>query len=260
MTYQISFSGGMGSAISAIIAYENNLDFNLIFADTGIEGPELHRFKNDVARAVGKEIITVTDGRTPWDVYIDKRWIGNTRTAHCSTELKTVPVKKWLEENAKSDDPLVLGMDWSEMDRIERAQKNWNRPVVSLLNQFNVSREEYPFILARYRIKKSDAYKQGFMHDNCGGFCCKAGQVQFERLLRTNPKTYNYHENEMERAMAAIGPTAKPFLRMTVAGELQYLTLKQFREHIEAGTAELPMFDTQGCGCFTDDEVSDANN
>ena len=47
----------------------------------------------------------------------------NTRTAHCSTELKTVPVKKWLDENAKPDDPLVLGMDWSEMDRIERASE-----------------------------------------------------------------------------------------------------------------------------------------
>jgi len=253
MKYQISFSGGMGSAISAILAHENNLDFNLIFADTGIEGPELHRFKNEVAAACGKEIITVTDGRSPWDVYIDKRWIGNSRTAHCSTELKTKPVKKWLEENAKPDDPLVLGMDWSEMDRIERAQKNWDRPVVSLLNQFNVSREEYPFILARYRIRKSDAYTQGFLHDNCGGFCCKSGQKQFERLLRTNPEKYKYHENEMERAMAAIGPTARPFLRMTDNGKLIYVTLKEFRERLEAGTAELPMFDEPGCGCFTDE-------
>ncbi len=256
MTYQISFSGGLGSAVSALIAYENGLDFNLIFADTGIEGAELHRFKNEVAAACKKEIVTVTDGRTPWDVYIDKRWIGNTRTAHCSTELKTLPVKKWLDENALPDDPLVLGMDWSEMDRIERAQKNWNRPVVSLLNQFNISRDEYPFILARYRIRKSDAYRQGFLHDNCGGFCCKAGQVQFERLLRTNPTLYNYHELEMERAMAAIGPTAKPFLRMTVDGKLTYVTLRQFREHIESGSKELPMFDEPGCGCFTDEATT----
>jgi hypothetical protein len=253
MTYQISFSGGLGSAISAIIAYENGLDFNLIFADTGIEGAELHRFKNEVAAACGKEIISVTDGRSPWDVYIDKRWIGNSRTAHCSTELKTKPVKKWLDENANPDDPLVLGMDWSEMDRIERAQKNWDRPVVSLLNQFNVSREEYPFILARYRIRKSDAYKHGYSHDNCGGFCCKAGLVQFERLLRTSPDVYKHHENEMERAMAAIGPTAKPFLKMQRGGVQEYLTLRQFREHIESGTSELPMFDEHGCGCFTDE-------
>lgn len=253
VTYQISFSGGMGSAISALVAFERGLNFNLIFADTKIEGAELHRFKNQVAAACQKEIITVTDGRTPWDVYIDKRYIGNTRTAHCSTELKTKPVKAWLDENADPSDPLVLGMDWSEMDRIERAQKNWDRPVISLLNQFNISRAEYDFILAKYRIRKSSAYKQGFGHDNCGGFCCKAGLVQFERLLRTNPEAYRYHESEMERAMDSIGPTARPFLRTTVDGELKYLTLKEFRHRIEAGTAELPMFDEQGCGCFTDE-------
>jgi hypothetical protein len=256
IVYQISFSGGMGSAISALIAHEKGLNFNLIFADTKIEGAELHRFKNEVAAACGKEIITVTDGRTPWDVYIDKRWIGNTRTAHCSTELKAKPVKAWLDVNAQPDDPLVLGMDWSEMDRIERAQKNWNRPVVSLLNKYNVSRAEYDFILAKYRIRKSNAYKLGYAHDNCGGFCCKAGQVQFERLFRTDPKLYQHHENEMERVIEAIGETAKPFLRMYVGGELQYLTLKQFREHLQAGTAELPMFDDSSCGCFTDEETT----
>jgi 3'-phosphoadenosine 5'-phosphosulfate sulfotransferase (PAPS reductase)/FAD synthetase len=121
MTYQISFSGGLGSGISALLAFENNLDFNLIFADTLIEDSDLHRFNADIARVVGKDIVTVTDGRTPWDVYVDKKWIGNSRTAHCSTELKTKPVRAWLDVNSNPSDPLVLGMDWSEMDRIERA-------------------------------------------------------------------------------------------------------------------------------------------
>ena len=204
MIYQISFSGGMGSAISALIAHEKGLQYNLIFADTLIEDEDLYRFMADIAKVCGKEIIHLTDGRTPWDVYVDKRWIGNTRTAHCSTELKTKPVQKWLDENAQPDDPLVLGMDWSEQDRIDRAQKNWNRPVVSLLNQFNVSRAEYDFILARYRIRKPRLYKLGYEHNNCGGFCCKAGALQFERLFRTDPKRFSYHENEMDRALSLI--------------------------------------------------------
>ena len=253
MTYQISFSGGMGSAITALIAYEKGLDFNLIFADTLIEDEDLYRFVKDVAAACKKEVIWLTDGRTPWDVYIDKRWIGNTRTAHCSTELKTVPVKKWLDENAGAQDPLVLGMDWSEQDRIERAQARWDRPVISLLNEFNITRDEHDFILARYRIRKPRLYKLGYMHNNCGGFCVKAGQVQFERLFRTMPERFAWHEAEMDRAMKAIGETARPFLRMYVSGELKYLTLKEFRKHLEAGTAELPMFDTEGCGCFSEE-------
>ena len=157
-TYQISYSGGMGSAVSALVAHEQGLDFNLIFADTLIEDEDLYRFNNDVASACGKEIITLTDGRTPWDVYADKRWIGNTRTAHCSTELKTKPVQEWLKNNARPSDPLVLGMEWSEQDRIERAQANWQpRPVVSLLNRYKITRPEFEPILKRHGIKKPDA-------------------------------------------------------------------------------------------------------
>jgi len=252
--YQISFSGGLGSGISALLAYEQGLDFNLIFADTLIEDEDLYRFNDDIARAVGKEIIHLTDGRTPWDVYIDKRWIGNTRTAHCSTELKTKPVMAWLAEHAAPSDPLVLGMDMSEMDRIERAQKQWApRPVVSLLNRCQVWRPQYDEILARHGIQKPRLYDLGYEHNNCGGFCCKAGLVQFERMYRTDPERYAYHEREMERALAEIGESAKPFLRQTIGGELQYLTLRDFRLQLEAGTAELPMFDSAGCGCFTDE-------
>jgi len=252
--YQISFSGGLGSGISALIAHEQGLDFNLIFADTLIEDEDLYRFNADIAEACRKEIIVLKDGRTPWDVFVDKRWIGNSRTAHCSTELKSKPVKAWLDKNSDITDPLVLGMDWSELDRIERAQKNWGeRPVVSLLNKFNVSRSDYDYILARHNIKKPRLYRLGYEHNNCGGFCVKAGQVQFERLFRTMPDRYKWHEEQMIIATDKIGPTAKPFLRMTVSGKLEYLNLKEFREHLENGTAELDMFSGAGCGCFTDE-------
>ena len=252
MTYQISFSGGKGSAVTALLAHRNGLDFNLLFADTGIEDEDLHRFNADVARAVGREIIRLVDGRTPWDVYIDRKWIGNTRTAHCSTELKTKPVMAWLDANAAPDDPLVLGMDWAEMDRIERAAEAWRpRPVVSLLNKYKVYRWQHDLILAEHGIKPPRLYAQGFLHNNCGGFCCKAGQSQFVRLLASNPERYALHESEMERAMAAIGETARPFLRVTTNAGLQYMTLREFRQHIEAG-GQTDLFSDSGCGCFTE--------
>lgn len=298
MTYQISFSGGLGSGISALIAYEQGLGFNLIFADTLIEDEDLYRFNVDIALAVSPEVsggerdhinallsqippvtkgesidkrrdaltalsaevmsavpnfVWLIDGRTPWDVYVDNRWIGNSRTAHCSTDLKTKPIRGWLEANAQSSDPLVLGMDWSEMDRIERAQRNWNRPVSSLLNEYSISRVDYGHILSRYGILRPRLYRMGYEHNNCGGYCCRAGQVQFERLYRTMPERYGWHEEQMIIATDKIGPTAKPFLRMQVDGELKYLDLKEFREHLERGTAELDMFSGAGCGCFTDE-------
>lgn len=252
--YILSVSGGMGSAISWLIAHEKGLDYVPVFADTLIEDEDLYRFLRDLERVTGREIVWLTDGRTPWDVYIDQRWIGNSRTAHCSTDLKTKQVKKWAKENANPDDPMVLGMDWSEQDRIDRAAKKWApRPVVSLLNKYKVGRPEYDLILNRYKIKKPRLYGMGYEHNNCGGFCCKAGLVQFERLYRTMPERFAWHEKEEQRAMAEIGPTAKPFLRQQQGGVLAYLTLREFREQIEAGTMELPMFESAGCGCFTDE-------
>lgn len=252
--YQISFSGGMGSAITALIAYEKELDFNLIFADTLIEDEDLYRFIREIAEAVSKEIIWLQDGRTPWDVYVDKRWIGNTRTAHCSEELKTKQVRTWLEENTNQGDPLVLGMDITEQDRIDRAAKKWEpRPVISLLNEYRVGRHQHEEILKRYGIQRPRLYGMGFLHNNCGGFCCKAGQEQFARLYEFMPERYKWHEQEMERVISDIGPTAKPFLRKAESGELQYLTLKEYRtQYLEDDNYQPPLFGESGCGCFTE--------
>lgn len=252
MKYWISFSGGLGSGISALVAHEMGLDFDLVFADTLIEDGDLYRFNLDIARAVGKEIVTLTDGRTPWDVFADKKWIGNTRTAHCSTELKTKPVKAYLAENAKEGDVMVLGMDWSEMDRLERAQKHWSMPVVSILNDFNIGRDKFDGLLEKYGIEKPRLYKLGFLHNNCGGFCCKAGQAQFKMLLDRFPERYKWHEEQMIIATDKIGETARPFLRVTINKQLNYLTLKEFRQHVTEGK-QVDMFSESGCGCFTDE-------
>ena len=252
MKYWISFSGGLGSGISALVAHEKGLDFDLIFADTLIEDEDLYRFNDDIAKAIGKDITVLTDGRTPWEVFQDKRWIGNSRTAHCSTELKTKPVKKYLKEHAKEGDVMALGMDWSEMDRIERAQKHWDMPVVSILNDFNISRSEFDGILKRHNIEIPRLYKLGFLHNNCGGFCCKAGQKQFKMLLDNFPERYKWHEEQMIIATDRIGPTAKPFLRIVKNKEKQYFSLRDFRKYLEDDN-QVDMFSESGCGCFTDE-------
>lgn len=256
-THNISLSGGYGSGVSALAAHHYGIPFRLIFADTLIEDGDLYRFNKDISEAVDKPIIHLIDGRTPWEVFVDKRWIGNSRTAHCSQILKTDRVKEWLSSNAEIDEPLVLGMDWSEMDRIERAQRNWSpRPVVSLLNRFKIYRPDYQKWLDRYGVEGPRLYKFGYPHNNCGGMCVRAGQAQFATLLTTNPKRYAHHEKQMEETMRKIGPTAKPFLKRTVKGETEYLTMKDFRELHERGEIKVDPYDFGGCGCFVDEESS----
>lgn len=253
--YNISFSGGMGSAISALAAHKAGLPFRLIFADTNMEDPDLYRFIHDVAKAVDHELIILGDGRTPWDVFEARKFIGNTRTAHCSSILKTEVVRRWLDEHTAPDEPLVLGMDWSEMDRIERARAVWEpRPVVSLLIDLKVTRPTYARYLEEYGIAEPRLYGLGFPHNNCGGACVKQGLAGWATLLEKLPAVFDAAEKRMEQAMITIGPTARPFLRKTINGVTHYLTLRQFREMYQAGEIQIdPYEDGAGsCGCFTD--------
>ena len=250
MDYAISLSGGIGSGASALIAYEQGLDFEMYFADTLIEDEDLYRFNADISQAVGKPVHTLTDGRTPWGVFEDTKYIGNNRIAKCSDVLKTQQVKAALAgTNAK----LILGMYKDEEDRLVRAQDKWYpRLVGSLLIDYKVYPKDADALLIKHGIAKPRLYSYGFPHNNCGGMCVRAGQAQFATLLKHFPERYARHEMSQELSMAWIGETAKPFIRATLYGEKVYLTMKQFREWLEDGTLTVDPYEFGGCGCFVD--------
>ena len=93
----------------------------------------------------------------------------------------------------------------------------------------------------------------GFPHNNCGGFCVKAGLKQFATLLEKMPDRFEHHASEMQRVTDTIGPTARPFLRRTQDGVTQYMNLAQFKVAYENGDLKVSPYDFGGCGCFTDD-------
>ncbi len=207
---------------------------------------------NEISEKVSVPIDWLVDGRTPWEVFQDRKFLGNSRLAHCSTILKTDQVKKFLTD-VPIDEPLVLGMDYSELDRIERAKKVWApRPVISLLNELRVTRPQYKDYLSEYDIRQPRLYDMGFPHNNCGGFCVKAGLKQFATLLETMPDRFQHHEDAMTAVLAHIGPTARPFLQWTQKGVKYYLTLTEFKEKYRSGELKADPFDYGGCGCFTD--------
>src|SRR5690554_1995236 len=114
MKYVISASGGLGSAVSAMIAHENGLDYECVFADTKIEDEDLYRFLGDVNDALKCKFVHLQDGRTPWQVFRDVRFIGNQQKAQCSHFLKRVPVRGYMRRTYAPDEAvLVLGMGTS---------------------------------------------------------------------------------------------------------------------------------------------------
>lgn len=252
--YIISLSGGIASAASAIIADKLGLRYSMVFADTTIEDADLYRFIYELAEKLNKPLVHLKDGRDPWDVFVDKRYIGNSRTAHCSIVLKTEQVRKWANENTWFASPMILGMYRDEEDRLIRAKKNWApRPVRSLLIENKVYPDDANKLLAELDIKPPALYDLGFPHNNCGGMCVRAGQGQFATLLERKPDFYAEQEARQEWAMEKIGPTACGFIRATIDGDMSYFTMKQFRQLVQNGKIKPKMYEMGGCGCFVDD-------
>jgi len=253
MNHVVSFSGGLGSWVAAKRVAEKYGTENLylVFADVLIEDEDLYRFLPEAAADVGGELVILSDGRDPYDVFHEKRYMGNTRTAHCSEELKSNPFYAWVDA-LKGDTTIYLGIDWTESHRLESARKR--RPdykiEAPMCDAPYLSGTDVKALLKKAGIELPSLYKLGFAHNNCGGCCVKAGQGQWARVLEVMPERYALHESKQEKLMAAI-PTARPFLRMTFEGELKYLSLKEFRNHHESNK-QIDMFDVGGCGCFFD--------
>jgi len=94
----IQFSGGLCSffAASRVIQRFGPEDVTLLFADTLIESAGLYRFALHAVASLGAKFAVTYDGRTPWEVFNDEKFIGNTRVDLCSRILKRERCRKWL--------------------------------------------------------------------------------------------------------------------------------------------------------------------
>ena len=92
--------------------------------------------------------------------------------------------------------------------------------------------------------------RDGFPHNNCGGFCIKAGQAQFKLLLKKFPERYAFHEQKERELRNYLGKDVT-ILREMRDGEFFSLTLEALRHRLEA-SGEIDEFDWGGCGCAID--------
>lgn len=123
----VFFSGGVSSYCAAKRAVSKyGVDnVRLLFTDTMIEDEDLHRFLSDAQKVLRSELIKIADGRTPWQVFADKKFVANSRVSICSVELKVKPAEKYVKENCTPDTVLVFGIDEFEKHRRAAIEKNW---------------------------------------------------------------------------------------------------------------------------------------
>jgi hypothetical protein len=251
------YSGGVTSWATAVRVREQYPEepILLLFADTKIEDPDLYRFLYESAAEVKEaELVIAAEGRDPWQVFHDVKLLGNSHHDPCSRVLKREFLRKWLTSRYNPPDCIIyLGYDWTEIDRWKKAQRYWDPFQVRcpLMDRPFVTKAEAMEWARDRGVDPPLLNRQGFAHNNCGGFCVKAGLAAFRHLLRVYPERYALHEAAEERWRVA-HKKDYAIMRDRSGGEAKPLTMKHFRERIEAGEAEDPQMelDWGGCGCF----------
>jgi hypothetical protein len=255
------WSGGITSWATArhVIAEHGTASTTLLFADTNAEDEDFYAFNEQAAAQLGIPLVRVADPqeRDPWQVFEDKRWLGNTRIAQCSHVLKQEPCRDWLKANTDPADTTVyVGIDWTETERLP-----------AIINGWAPWQVDAPLTRPPYRDKRQlleearsagllepRLYRLGFAHNNCGGACVKGGQAQWARLLEVFPQRYARAE-AAEQKMRNLLDKDVSILRDRTGGDTKPLTLAALRTRIEQHREDAPTFDDLdegGCGCFTE--------
>lgn len=203
------FSGG---ASSAYVAYqmvqahgvENCI---LFFTNTLWEDEDNYRFMEEVADYIGIEVTERIDGRTPEEVFIDTRFLGNSRLAKCSEELKVKQTIYFLEElrDEQNLEPILyFGIGPHESHRADNLKEFYeHRPLepvetrFPMIETFREDTDVKGIIEQEWGIKLPRMYELGFSHANCAGRCVRGGFQHYAQLYKIWPDKYALQE-EME--------------------------------------------------------------
>ncbi len=248
------FSGGVCSwaAAKRVVEKHGTDGVVLLFADTMMEDEDLYRFLDEAAANIGLPITKIADGRNPWEVMRDNKFIGNSRIDPCSNILKRKLLNKWRNEHCDPATTTIhFGLSWDEQHRLVRVQKRAAPWICSapMCEAPYMTKPQMLEWLNNEGIETPRLYKLGFPHNNCGGFCIKAGQAQFALLLKTMPERYAYHEAKEEEMRLLVGDHS--IMKSKIGGVTKPLTLRQLRERIESNQS-FDLFDWGGCGCAVD--------
>ncbi|WP_199754303.1 hypothetical protein [Amycolatopsis sp. WAC 01375] len=239
----VQYSGGIGSWCTAqrVAAQHGIGDLVLLFADTRIEEPSLYEFLSASADQLGVPLIRGADGRTPFEVYWDSRFLGNARIAPCSKILKQVPARRWLEANSDPDTTtLYVGIDATEARRVPGIRRGWAPWQVEfpLTEEPGLTKDAMLAEARELGLPPPAAYQEGFSHANRGGCCVRGGQAHWLRLIEQHPDRYADYEHKEKQFRAEFGDVA--ILKEQRNRLVRPLPLAELRRRTDAAARDMP--------------------
>jgi hypothetical protein len=121
----ISFSGGRtsGYMLRHILDAGLRPDVHVLFADTGREFDATYRFVRDVEERWGVPIHWVKRPGYFTQLITDKKFLPNPVARFCTTELKLVPIRKWMEARGYAEWDDVIGIRADEPSRVAKMRE-----------------------------------------------------------------------------------------------------------------------------------------
>lgn len=173
-----------------------------------------------------------------WELFDEQNMIASSVFDVCSSKMKREILKRYIQDNFSNKDTVVhLGITHDEAHRMKGVYRNWTQGLgyrvkadlipltaVESFDKQKVSLDIFGFV--------PELYQLGFSHNNCSGYCVKAGKKHLKKLLETLPEVYHYHE-EQEAAWQAKRDQTFTALRETRNGKRYRLTLRELRDRIE---------------------------
>jgi hypothetical protein len=274
MKHIVMFSGGIGSWGAAKMVAQKFGTENLYLLFTDVKGnaqsphigedEDTYRFLDDAVANIGGTYIYINEGRNIWEVFKDKRFLGNSRLANCSHLLKQKPARAWLDANCDPEtDVVYVGIDWTETHRLPAIERNYKpfKAVAPLAIPHYLSNDGDAYWekddLIKWAHKEGltppRLYSLGFAHNNCGGGCVRAGQGQFKKLLDVMPDRYATWEAKEQEMRDYLGKDVA-ILSEVVDGVKRPLPLTVLRHRAEEQPFLIDDLDLGACGCFVQDE------
>lgn len=275
MKHLVSVGGGFSSTIELpleVIRRYGADNVHLFIACLKGESSDLWKLVNECERLTGLHVHRLTYAPSGflldapeyqwwsiWDVFNSVGRMGSSLADPCSRLLKRETIKKYLLQTFDlSQSVLHVGITSDEIDRALAIRKNWG--AIGLRVDMDLADCPASGLSSYERSMQMLGwspvlYERGFSHNNCGGFCVKAGHSEMGRLLYYDPALYDYHEtNELlfqrkNNTSATIMRDRKTKNRVTTSYPL---TMREFalRKYHEWYGVSYPVFEAStvsGC-------------
>lgn len=214
------------------------------------------------------ELHWLVEGRDPWEIFRDERFLGNSSVDPCSKVAKRSVADAWRVGNCHREgelfgaaDLIAVGIGDHEAHRFDdgrgggigprTAEDGWcyHAPLQS-------DPRDCPSFFAapveQLGVSPQRLYKKGYKHANCGGFCCKAGHAHYANRFRVDPDRFAYDAMMERKLVAYLGGGVSMLTDRRGGKGKKPLTLDQFAERLlddpDARYEYAP--GESGCGCF----------